>query len=150
MGFSTTLLALTIAALAGVTMALQGSLNSALGKIVGLLEATFIVHVTGLILVSILLFAFQLGNGQLVKAHAAPWYTLLGGILNVAILYGVVSSIPRVGVAPATTAIIAGQVLTATVVDNFGLFGLTEIPFNWWRLIGVALLAGGAWCLLHR
>ncbi|MBC7104659.1 MAG: DMT family transporter, partial [Firmicutes bacterium] len=41
------LFALVLAALAGATMALQGALNSGLGKVLGWLETTLVVHVVG-------------------------------------------------------------------------------------------------------
>lgn len=144
------IIALFIAAGSGVTMALQGSLNSALGKVIGLLEATFVVHLVGLLLVSILLFVFGLGDGNLALFTRSPWYTYLGGVLGVLIIYGVVRSIPKVGVAVATTAIILGQVLTAALVDHLGLFGMNKIPFTWHRVAGTLLMVGGAWLLLKK
>lgn len=143
-------LALLIAALSGVTMALQGSLNAALGKIIGLLETTFVVNLVGLVVVSTLLFAFRLGDGDWHRYADAPWYFYLGGILGVLITYGVVRSIPSLGVAVATTAIIVGQVLTAAMVDHLGLFGLEKVPFSWHRVAGTALMASGAWLLLKK
>lgn len=144
------LLALVIAALAGVTMAVQGSINAVLGKVIGLLETTFVVHLVGLVVVALLLFGFHLGDGHLHRYAQAPWYTYLGGVLGVLIIYAVVRSIPKVGVAPATTAIIVGQVLTASVIDHLGLFGMEKLPFTWWRLLGTLLMAGGAWFLLKK
>jgi transporter family-2 protein len=38
----------------------------------------------------------------------------------------------------------------AAVIDHFGLFGLDEVPFGWARVIGLAMLAGGAALLLVR
>lgn len=143
-------LPLVIAALAGVAMAIQGSLNSALGKVIGLWETTFIVHLVGLLLVSVLLFICRLGDGGLADYFRAPWYTYLGGILGVLIIYGVVLAIPKVGVAPATTAIILGQVFTAGLVDHFGLFGMQKIPFSPWNILGTLLMAGGAWLILKQ
>lgn len=142
--------ALLIAAGSGVTMALQGSLNAALGKVIGLLEATFVVHVIGLVFVSVLLFVFGLGQGSLGLFAGAPWYTYLGGILGVIIVYTVVRAIPPLGVAVATTSIILGQVFTAALVDHLGLFGMNKIPFTWHRVAGTLLMAGGAWLLLKR
>ncbi|TDX51618.1 DMT family transporter [Orenia marismortui] len=132
-----------IAAISGLAMAIQGSLNSGLGKVIGDLEATFVVHVIATMLVSLLLFIFSLGKGDLSQLSEAPWYTYLGGILNVIILYGVIYSIANLGVANATTAIITGQVLTAILVDHFGLFGLEKIHFQWTQLVGVLFLAIG-------
>ena len=144
------LVALIIAALSGITMAVQGTLNAVLGKIIGLLEATLVVHLVGIAFIAILLFLFRLGDGNWLKWVDAPWYVYLGGILGVAIIYGVMASIPKVGVAAATTAIILGQVFTAGLIDHLGLLGMSRIPFTWYRIAGVFFMAGGAWLLLRR
>lgn len=148
---SAEMLALLLALISGVSMALQGSLNAALSKVVGLWETTFVVHVTGTVLVALLLFGLRLGKPQHVfYSSQVPWYLYLGGVIGVLIIYLVMASIPRVGVANATTAIIVGQVLTAVAIDHFGLFGLTEIPCGWNQLLGLGLLAAGAWLLLQQ
>jgi bacterial/archaeal transporter family-2 protein len=144
------LMALLLAFIAGVSMAVQGSLNTGLGKIIGLLESTFAVHIIGLATVLLALFVFRLGRGDLGKFQEAPWYLYLGGVLGVIILYTVVASISRVGVAAATTAIIVGQVGTAVLIDHFGFFGLERIPFSWFKVGGLALLALGARLMLVR
>lgn len=149
-GVSAKLLALILALTSGVAMALQGTLNSALAKIIGLLEATLVVHLTATVTVLLLLFGFGLGDGELGKLKEVPWYLFLGGLLGVAITYLVVASIPKVGVALATTAIIAGQVSTACLVDHLGLFGMEKYPFTWYRLAGLILLAAGARLMLNK
>lgn len=143
-------LPLVIAALSGVAMAIQGSINSSLGKVVGLWETTFIVHLTGLLLVAALLFICKVGDGCLGDLAQAPWYTYLGGVLGVLIIYAVIRSIPKIGVAPATTAIILGQVFTAGLVDHFGLFGMHKIPFSLYNVLGTLMMAGGAWLILKQ
>ncbi|MCG0278545.1 MAG: DMT family transporter [Thermanaeromonas sp.] len=143
------LLALVLALLSGVAMAIQGSLNAALAKVIGLLQATLVVHLTATVTV-ILLLLFPLSPGSLAKITQVPWYLLLGGIIGVLITYGVVASIPRAGVALATTAIIVGQVTTALIIDHLGLFGLEKIPFTWWKVLGLILLASGACLMLKR
>ncbi|MEW5761831.1 MAG: DMT family transporter [Bacillota bacterium] len=146
---SARILALLVACLAGVTMAFQGTVNAVLGRVAGLLEATFIVHGVGLAVAGALLFGLRLGDGSLLRAAHAPWYAYLGGVLGVLIVYGVVRAIPQVGVAPATTAIILGQVLTAALIDHVGLCGMQKIPFTWHRIAGTLLMAAGAWLLLR-
>ena len=147
---SVRIIALFIAALAGVTMALQGTMNSALGKKIGLLETVFVVNLVGLTLLALMLFVFRLGSGSISALSQVPWYLYLGGILGVIITYGVICSIPKVGVAPATTAIILGQVFTAGLIDSLGLFGMNKLPFNWCRVAGTLLMAGGAWLILRK
>ncbi len=105
------------------------------------------VQITGTLMVVGLLPL--IGRGSLGKLLQAPWYTWLGGVLGVAIISTVAASIPKVGAAAATTAIITAQVLTACVIDHFGMFGLEAMPFTWCRWVGGALLAAGAWFMLR-
>ncbi len=143
-------LSLLIAALAGVTMAVQGTFNAALGKIIGLWEATFVVHLIGTVIVAVLLWVFRLGTGNFAVYAEAPWYTYLGGFLSVLIIFGVAVSIPKLGVCTATTAIIVGQVLTAGLIDHLGLFGMTKTSIHWYHFAGLGLLATGARLLLLK
>lgn len=145
MGFD--IIALLTAAVAGMTMAVQGSLNAALSKFVGLIEATLIVHIIGSVLAGIIVLT-GISKGNFGKLAQVPWYAYLGGILSVLIIYGVASSIPKVGVAVATTAIIVGQVSTAMLIDQLGCFGLEKVPFTLMKLLGLILLAAGARLML--
>lgn len=129
-------------------MAIQGALNAALAKIIGLLQTTFLVHVVGTAVAGILLIVPGISKGSLTALEKAPRYLWLGGLLSVPIVYGVATSIKAVGAAPATTLIVVAQVLTACAVDHFGLFGLKMTPFYWWRWLGIAFLAFGSWLLL--
>ena len=88
------LLAFLLAALAGSTMAVQGTLNASLSKIVGLLEATLIVMAVGLVTALLAIYPLGLGKG-ICKFMEVPWYTFLGGVLIVLITYGVAASIPN-------------------------------------------------------
>ena len=66
------------------------------------------------------------------------------------IIFGVAASIPRAGVANATTAIIIGQLITALLIDHFGLFGLEKVPFTFWKGLGLACLAAGGYLMFCR
>lgn len=142
--------ALIIAAIAGMAMAFQGSLNAVLGKIIGTLETTLVVHLVGIAVVIIAFFLFKPGGGNLALIKNAPWYTYLGGVLGVLIIFGVTTSIPRAGVANATTAIIVGQLITALIIDQYGFLGLDKVPFTFWKGLGLAFLAAGGYCMLCR
>ena len=141
---------LGVAAGAGMLMAIQGSLNGALSKIIGVLEGNFILHAVGLVIVAILLFLCGLGRGDLSRVGEAPWYLYLGGVINVAIIYGVMFAIAQVGAGNATTAIIVGQLAMAMVVDWFGLFGLPQTDMTWMRGVGVVLMGIAAKLMLSK
>ncbi len=137
-----------LAALAGSFMAIQGALNAALGKKIGMLEATMIVLLIGTLAALLALYPLGLAKGEMGNLFRCPWYFFLGGVLIVLITYGVVASIPSLGVANATTAIVAAQVLTAVLLDHFGLFGLQAIPFSWWKVGGLVMMAVGTRLML--
>lgn len=142
------ILSLVLAGAAGALMAVQGTVNAVFGKISGLWEATFVVHSVGAVFAGILLIFLRSGGFE--RVGNVPWYAWTGGMLGVLIIFGVAKSIPKVGVAPATTAIIFAQVLTATIIDHFGFFGMERLPFSWWRIAGSLMLAVGAWFLLKE
>jgi transporter family-2 protein len=139
---------LVIAALSGAAMALQGTLNTALGKIVGIWESTLVVHLVGTAVSIMVLLAAGISITNFSKLGQAPWYLYLGGLLNVAIIYAVVRSMPQIGVSNATTAIIVAQIMTAIFIDAVGAFGMRKIGFQYLDLLGVALLAAGTHILL--
>lgn len=145
--FGHSLLYLILAALAGLAMALQGSINSVLGKKIGIFEASFIVHLTATIIIIIIL-ALNINRGNIANWQEVPWYLYLGGILGVLITYTVIVSIPNLGVAVATTLIVAAQVSLACLIDHLGAFGLEKIPFTWYKLIGLILLVAGVRLML--
>jgi transporter family-2 protein len=143
------MLALFAALISGLGMAVQGALNAALSKKIGLLGTTLVVHVIGTLTTGILFLLPQVQKGRIMSITRTPWHLSLGGLLSVPIVYGVAVSIKTIGAAPATTLIVVAQVLMACIVDHFGLFGLQAIPFYWWRYLGIAFLAFGSWLLLR-
>ncbi|MBQ2888630.1 MAG: DMT family transporter [Firmicutes bacterium] len=136
--------------LAGMLMAVQGSINGQVSKIIGTLEGNFLMHSVGLAIIFLLLFVVGIGDGDWRKLPELPWYGYLSGLINVVIIYGVMVSIPRLGAASATTAIVAGQVATAVLIDWLGMFGLEKTPFSYTQAVGVAVLALGVKLLLVK
>ena len=132
-----------IAAISGIAMAIQGTINSSLSLKTSLLSATLVVHIIGTLVALVTVLAWR---APLLKYNwmSVPWYLYLGGLLSVLIVGLVAISIPRVGVCNATTAIIIGQVSMAVLIDHFGWFGMSRLPWNSTQLIGIALFAAGA------
>lgn len=137
-----------IAAISGAAMALQGTFNATLGKILGLWESTLIVHLIGTVVALIIIFVAGMGFGNFGKLSQVPWWAYLGGLLSVIIIYAVARSIPQIGVGNATTAIIVAQISTAILIDSLGIFGMKKLDFQWLDLLGVILFVVGARILL--
>ena len=132
-----------VAAISGIAMAIQGTLNSSLSQKTSLLSATLVVHIIGTLVALIAVLAWRI---PLLKHHwvAVPWYLYLGGVLSGLIVGLVAISIPKVGVCNATTAIIIGQVSMAVLIDHFGWFGMSRLQWNPWQIVGIGLFAAGA------
>lgn len=132
-----------IAAISGITMAIQGTLNSELYQKTSILAATLIVHIIGTVvaIVAVMVTRVPLTEYNWVSI---PWYLYLGGVLSVVIVGLVALSIPKIGVCNATTAIIIGQVGAALIIDHLGLFGTERLAWNPWQLLGLVLFAVGA------
>jgi transporter family-2 protein len=130
-----------LAALAvGVAVAIQGPVNTELSRHIGQFRAIlFSVTVTLIIVLTILL----LGNtpGTFSKIVGAPPWALIGGTMGVISLAGIIIAVPRVGVAAATGAVVAGQVMASAIIDQFGLLGVAVRPLTPGRLAGLALVA---------
>ena len=132
-----------VAAISGIAMAVQGTLNSSLSQKTSLLSATLVVHIIGTLVAVIAVLAWRI---PLLSGHwiSVPWYLYLGGVLSVLIVGLVAISIPKVGVCNATTAIIIGQVSMAVLIDHFGWFGMSRLHWNPWQIVGIGLFAAGA------
>ena len=130
------------AAVAGAAMALQGTFNTAAGKVIGIAENTLLVHIIGALTIALLLI-FGVGKGDFAKFTEIPWYGWLGGGLSAVIMFAVIAAMDKLGVGNATAVIILFQITAALIIDSFGLFGAEKLPFAWSRVLGVALLLIG-------
>lgn len=141
-------LALVVAGLAGATMATQGKLNSELSKGLGLFGATFVVHVLATLILAAIVLLAGVERHNLTEVTRVRWYALLGGPLNVLIIYAVAYSLSRVSTAAGTTGIIVMQLLTAALIDHLGVLGAEKLPFTPLKFAAIALIAIGAKILL--
>lgn len=142
------LVSFLMAAVAGAAMALQGTFNTAAGKVIGTAENTLLVHLIGALTIGILLLC-GVGKGDFSQFRAIPPYGWLGGVLSAVIVFGVIAAMDKLGVGNATAVIILFQISAALVIDCFGLFGAEKMPFAWSRLGGVILLLIGTRLVLR-
>jgi transporter family-2 protein len=140
-------LALLAAAVSGVAMAFQGVVNAAASRVIGLVETTFVVLLSGAAVTGVGLI-LGLGGGGLGKIGSTPWWALLGGPVGPIITFAVAYGIRKTGAVNATTAIIVGQIGMAAIIDHLGWLGAEKLAFSPFKLVGVALLAVGARILL--
>lgn len=133
---------------AGCVVALQPPINAALSRTVGLLESGLVSFAigTGFLAVTVLL----MGRGNVFRVVETPVWQWAGGVLGAFMVVSTTLAAPRIGVLTTLVAMIFGNLLMAAVIDHNGWFGLNAIPFDWRRLLGLALVLAGIALVVRR
>jgi transporter family-2 protein len=134
-----------VGVLVGSLVALQNVVNASLGRFAGSLGAVFVVAITGAVLILGVILLLPRTADLRHLPGPNQWYLYLGGLLGLVIVATPVFLVPRIGATATVTAIVIGQLIMAVVADQFGLFGNPKIELTIPRLIGVLMLASGAY-----
>lgn len=135
------MLGIIFAIIAGSAMSFQGVFNTRLGEKIGTWETNMLVQ--GIAFVITLVIMWIWGKGDLKAISSANKLYLLGGVIGVAITFTVMMSIGNLGPTYAISIILVSQLITAAIIDAFGLFDSEKIPFGWSKIIGVAIMIAG-------
>jgi len=133
------LLFLALALCVGGLLPIQGAINAHLGKSLNHpLQATFISFFGAIILLVILLMAFNPSLPSITQLKSTPAFYFTGGIYGVIFVTTILVLAPRIGIANTLVATIIGQLIVSVALDHFGVFGLQRLPVNGLRLLGCA------------
>ena len=127
--------------IAGAIMSIQGVFNTRLSEKTGLFESNVIVQATAFLAALIIWWIWGKGNikavGEVNKLY------LLGGLLGTAITVTVMLGMKNLTPATAVSIILVSQLLTAGLIDAFGLFGTEKIVFGVKKIIGIITMIAG-------
>lgn len=137
-------------AVGGLAGAIQAAVMGELGGRVGVAPAlVFAVGVSLACSLAVLVVWERSFDG--VRASIdQPLWLWLGGVMSVFIVLSITIATPRIGVAATIGIVIAGNLVMAALIDQFGLLGQDEVALTWPRVLGLALLAAGAALSLAR
>ncbi|BDB22825.1 hypothetical protein Tamer19_35550 [Cupriavidus sp. TA19] len=140
----TLLLPLATAVLAGAVIPFQAGANATLGRSLGHpLAATLVSLLVSLAALLPLLWLLRVPLPAASILARAPAWTWIGGVLGVFYISAALVMAPRLGAAGFIAAVVAGQVLAALLVDQFGLAGFAARAMTPGRLAGAALIVAG-------
>jgi len=142
--------AVVLTAAVGGLIALQAPINSQLGKTVGSWQAAAVSFTSGTVLLVAIVLVAGGGFGEVGEARGLPWYYLTGGVLGAAYVTTVLVTVRSLGAGGVVAATIAGQLAMAVVVDQLGILGVEKQPVTALRLVGIALLAAGAFLVIRE
>ena len=133
---------------AGCMVALQAPINAALARAVGTLESSFISFTVGALFLG--LMSLVLGRGHVLRLTEAPAWQWVGGVLGACMVFSTVLAVPRIGALATGVAMILGNLFMASVIDHCGWFGLTPMPLDWRRAVGLLLILAGLVLVMRR
>ena len=134
-----------IAFLAGAMIALQATVNSRLGVLVGsALLGTSIAYLSGFFFVTAAYFIAARDFPTSSQIQGAPWLLwIAGGALGALALTTFYYLIPKLGVGPMMSFALSGQLLVGVVISHFGWLEFPVHPFDETRMLGVCALITG-------
>lgn len=142
------LMLVLLMACGGVAVALQPSINARLAQRVGAYESSLISFAVGtLCMLAVVLMA---GRGSLRNVLDTSWWELTGGLLGAFFVTMTIIAVPRLGTAAVMSMIIAGQLATGVLLDQYGAFGMRQIALTPLRGLGIALLCLGAALVVRK
>ncbi len=136
-----------VAAIGGITVAIQAQFMGLIDKQLGTLESVFITYGSGGLIVGLVMLLSRGGN--LAAWQTVPWYALFAGVLGLVIVGSIGYSTARLGLVTAMTVIVAAQFIAGAVVDHFGVLGADLRPLDLTRLSGMVLMLLGTWLVVR-
>jgi len=131
---------------AGVAITIQSGVNSQLRtSIQHPLMAAFISFVVGTIALAILLIFSKESIPCLSQFSSVNWYKYTGGLLGAFVVTVTLISVAQIGAGNMFVLIVAGQLVTAVLMDHFGVLGMKPNPVSMQKFFGICLLVAGAW-----
>ena len=126
------------ALISGALMSIQGVFNTEVTKQTSLWVSTGWVQFSAFV-VCVLAWLF---TGR--ESVSALWqidnkYTLLGGVIGAFITVTVIQSMGTLGPAKAAMLIVISQLAVAYIIELFGMFGVDKQPFEWRKVLGMAV-----------
>lgn len=127
--------------LAGIFICLQSVFNTRVSDKIGLFETTVIVHAIGLTVAVIAMYIWGDRNFKTLKEVNKLY--LLGGVFGVIIIYSVMKGISLLGPTFSVAILLITQLILATIIDVYGLFGSQKIDFDYTKPLGILIMIVG-------
>lgn len=128
---------------AGIGIPIFAAINAQLGARLGVPVAAAVVAFAVAAAVGLVVLVVTGQGAALARVPGQAPHLYLGGLFVAFYVLSVTWVAPRFGVGNAIFVVLLGQMLAASVIDHFGLFGARVRPFGWERGAGLMLMASG-------
>ncbi|MDO6586229.1 DMT family transporter [Salipiger sp. 1_MG-2023] len=139
--------ALTMLA-AGIGIPILAALNARLGAYIGSPPAAAVIlFCVALSATTLVLFA--LDPRPIVRAWGAPKHLFLAGLFVAFYVLSITFVAPHFGIGRSVFFVLIGQLISAAIIDHFGLMGAIPAPLTLSRAAGIGLMAAGVWMAMR-
>jgi len=137
-----------LALLAGLGIPVMAAMNAHLGvQLHNTALSTVIVFSVGLAVSTLYLLLFaspaSLSPSELLSTSRPPLYLFSGGIFVAFYIFTITWISPRFGVANAIVFVLLGQMISAVIIDHFGLFNAMKMDISLTKILGIFLMIAG-------
>ncbi|QIB70491.1 DMT family transporter [Aminipila butyrica] len=131
-----------LSVLAGAIIAVMIAVNGVLTAHCNIYVATVIIHVMGLIMISLILIRHR-ENPMPWKNKKLPLLLYSGGLVGVATTVFNNMAFGKISMSAILAIVLLGQSVTSIVIDHFGWLDMPHQSFNKKKLIGLSFIVLG-------
>ena len=130
--------------IAGICVPILAVLNAGLGKELGSAPAACVIlSLVALVTSAVILLAT--GPQAILNTFSSSKHLFFGGVLFIVYILSITFIAPKFGLGNAIFFILLGQILSASVIDHFGLFGAISQSLSYQRITGIFIMVLGIW-----
>ncbi|MEO0398133.1 MAG: DMT family transporter [Pseudomonadota bacterium] len=130
--------------IAGIGIPVMAALNAGFGaQISHPIGAVVILCLVALAL-SLVLLVF-VGAPNLSEISATPPIYFFAGVFFILYIASVTYAAPKIGLANAVFYVLLGQLVSAAIIDHFGLWNAVQSPITVKRIIGILIMVVGVY-----
>lgn len=129
--------------LAGIGIPILAALNAQLGARIGAPVAASVVLFTVALLACTAVLVFSGQASAFAAMPAQPKHLFAAGLFVAFYVLSITFVAPRFGVGNAVFCVLMGQMIAATLIDQFGLFGAAVHTVTVTRAAGLVAMVGG-------
>ncbi len=128
----------------GVVLAVHLAMNGKVGDAIGNARVGNAVFWCIGAVMAVLIGLSGWHSGALAPMRQLNPLLLTAGAIGACLVFGIAWAMPQMGAGPAMIALLAGQIVGGLVLSHFGWLGSPEDPITLMKIVGVALMVGGA------
>ena len=130
--------------IAGICVPILAVLNAGLGKELGSAPAACVIlSLVALVTSAVILLAT--GPQAILNTFSSSKHLFFGGVLFILYILSITFIAPKFGLGNAIFFILLGQILSASIIDHFGLFGAISQSLSYQRITGIFIMVLGIW-----